>query len=213
MKKAEVKIGATYQAKVSDKMTEVRIDSESPHGGWNATNLKTNKPVRIKSAQRLRFETDAPAADRGIAETVAAVENGNLAEGVTVPEAPAGGFGNCAKCGNPVRGEAIRKSKKFYHPGCAERDGAPATKVTERKKTAREDGTMSGLDAAAKILEEAGEPLNCKAIVERAFEKGYWKPAGKTPAATLYSAILREMTVKQNAARFIKAERGMFTLK
>jgi hypothetical protein len=202
MKKAEVTIGGTYQAKVSDKMTEVRIDSESPHGGWNATNLKTNKPVRIKSAQRLR----------GLAGAAAVEETAT--EDAPAPAAvPSGGFGDCAKCGRPVRGEAIRKSKKFYHPGCAERDGAPATKVTERKKTAREDGTMSGLDAAAKILEEAGEPLNCKAIVERAFEKGYWKPAGKTPAATLYSAILRELNVKQDAARFVKADRGMFKLK
>ena len=205
MKKAEVKIGATYQAKVSDKLTEVRIDSESPHGGWNATNLRTNKPVRIKSAQRLRL---VPGAAPAAAETETANETATRSE-----SGSSGGFGDCAKCGRPVRGEAIRKSKKFYHPGCAERDTTPATKVTERKKTAREDGTMSGLDAAAKLLEEAGEPLNCKTIVERAFEKGYWKPAGKTPAATLYSAILRELQVKKDAARFMKADKGKFTLR
>jgi len=48
---------------------------------------------------------------------------------------------------------------------------------------------LSGLDAAAKVLEEAGEALSCKAIVECALEKGYWKTHGKTPAATIYAAI------------------------
>lgn len=54
MKKNEIKIGGTYLAKVSDKVVPVRIDAENAHGGWDATNLLTNKKVRIKSAQRLR---------------------------------------------------------------------------------------------------------------------------------------------------------------
>ena len=72
---------------------------------------------------------------------------------------------------------------------------------------------MSGLDAAAKVLADAGEPLNCKTIVERAIEKGYWKTGGKTPAATVYAAILREIQKKGDASRFAKADRGMFMLK
>jgi hypothetical protein len=43
---------------------------------------------------------------------------------------------------------------------------------------------VSGLDAAAKVVEEAGEPLNCKQIVQRTFEKGYWASEGKTPWAS-----------------------------
>jgi len=56
MKKNEVQIGNTYTAKVSGKIAKVRIDAESRHGGWDATNLDTKKKVRIKSAQRLRSE-------------------------------------------------------------------------------------------------------------------------------------------------------------
>lgn len=42
-------------------------------------------------------------------------------------------------------------------------------------------------------------------------EKGYWvSPGGKTPAATLYSAILREITTKGKESRFEKTERGKF---
>jgi hypothetical protein len=59
MKKNEITIGGTYLAKVSDKVVPVRIDAESRHGGWDATNLATNKRVKIKSAQRLRGEVKA----------------------------------------------------------------------------------------------------------------------------------------------------------
>jgi hypothetical protein len=44
-------------------------------------------------------------------------------------------------------------------------------------------------------------------------EKGYWtSPGGKTPAATLYSAILRELQTKGNDSRFKKTERGKFAM-
>jgi hypothetical protein len=88
-----------------------------------------------------------------------------------------------------------------------------ATEARARKKTVREDGTMSGLDAAAKILVDAGGALNCKAMVDQAIKKGYWKPGGKTPAATMYAAILREIQKKGDASRFVKTERGMFKVK
>jgi len=90
---------------------------------------------------------------------------------------------------------------------------APATEPKARKKAERKDGTMSGLDAAAKVLADAGGPLNCKTIVERAIEKGLWKSGGKTPSATVYAAIIREIAKKGDASRFSKTERGMFALK
>lgn len=90
---------------------------------------------------------------------------------------------------------------------------APATEPKARKKAERKDGTMSGLDAAGKVLAEAGEPMGCKAIVERAIEKGMWKTGGKTPSATVYAAIIREIAKKGDASRFSKTERGKFALK
>ena len=94
----------------------------------------------------------------------------------------------------------------------------PDTKTTAAepkvpKKVERKGERMSGLDAAAKVLAEAGEPLNCKTIVERALAKGYWKTGGKTPSATVYAAIIREIAKKGDASRFAKADRGKFTLK
>ena len=70
---------------------------------------------------------------------------------------------------------------------------------------------MSGLDAAAKVLEESGQPMTVKEMVEAAESKGYWKsPGGKTPHATVYSAIIREIAAKGSEARFRKTERGKF---
>ncbi|MHC4297980.1 MAG: hypothetical protein ACYS7Y_11805 [Planctomycetota bacterium] len=54
MKKAEIEIGGKYVAKVSGNLVVVQIDSENSRKGWNATNMKTGRSVRIISAQRLR---------------------------------------------------------------------------------------------------------------------------------------------------------------
>jgi hypothetical protein len=72
---------------------------------------------------------------------------------------------------------------------------------------------LSALDAAAKVLGEAGGALNCKELIQAMAAKGYWSsPAGKTPHATLYAAILREIATKGDQARFRKADRGKFAL-
>ncbi|MFH1109818.1 MAG: winged helix-turn-helix domain-containing protein [Planctomycetota bacterium] len=61
MKKNEVKVGGLYHAKVSDNLVTVRIDSTHSAGGWAATNTRTGKRVRIKSAQRLRGAAEGAA--------------------------------------------------------------------------------------------------------------------------------------------------------
>jgi HB1, ASXL, restriction endonuclease HTH domain len=84
-----------------------------------------------------------------------------------------------------------------------------------KKKTAKAEKAKkpSALDAAAKVLAETGEPMNCKELIEAMAAKGYWtSPKGKTPAATLYAAILRETSTKGAKSRFKKSERGKFVL-
>jgi len=72
----------------------------------------------------------------------------------------------------------------------------------------------SALDAAAKVLAEEGRPMTCKEMIGALAIKGYWtSPGGKTPDATLYSAILREIDTKGAEARFVKTERGKFARK
>jgi len=83
-----------------------------------------------------------------------------------------------------------------------------------RKRPAKEDKPKrpSGLDAAVAVLAEAGKPMNCGDMVKRMLETGLWKTNGKTPAATIYAAILRECATKGDASRFRKTDRGHFEL-
>jgi hypothetical protein len=91
----------------------------------------------------------------------------------------------------------------------------PAKTAAEAKPSTAKTGDkkLSALDAAAKVLGEAQEPLNAKTMIERMAAKGYWQsPGGQTPHATLYAAISREIQQKGQDARFQKADRGLFTL-
>ena len=89
------------------------------------------------------------------------------------------------------------------------------TQTTRKKRAAAKEPSppkrLSALDAAAQVLSEAGQPMNCQEMIAAMAAKGYWtSPAGKTPAATLYSALLREIKTKSDQARFQKTERGKF---
>ena len=90
--------------------------------------------------------------------------------------------------------------------------GAKAPKKATRAKRGGEGGKRrSALDAAAQVLKKAGKPMNCKALITAMAEQDLWSsPAGKTPHATLYAAIIRHIADKGEAARFRKVERGQF---
>jgi len=109
-----------------------------------------------------------------------------------------------------------RKSAKVRPPAKKSTKAAKdATKAAKRDTAKpRDNGAKraSGLDAAAKVLAETGKPMNCREIVDKAIAKGYWKTSGKTPAATVYAAIIREIAAKGDKARFRKVERGKFSL-
>ena len=80
----------------------------------------------------------------------------------------------------------------------AARPAAPKTVTGCRK--------LSLLSAAAEVLAAGDEPLNTREMLALAKERGLWTPgAGKTPEQTLYSAIMREIRDKGEAARFRKS--------
>jgi hypothetical protein len=86
------------------------------------------------------------------------------------------------------------------------------TKATSAKPSG--ETKLSALDAAAKVLGESNEPMNAKEMIEAMASQKLWtSPGGKTPHSTLYSAIIREITVKGKEARFKKTERGRFAAK
>jgi hypothetical protein len=93
-------------------------------------------------------------------------------------------------------------------------DVAAAKKARAGKKADKTKGERkpSLLTLAADVLREAGTPMDCKTMVEKVLAKGTWKTSGRTPQATLYSAVLRETQTKGDKARFRKVSRGQFEL-
>jgi hypothetical protein len=54
MNKEDIKINSLYTMKVGKNTTAVRITQENPYGGWSGININTNKPIRIRTASRIR---------------------------------------------------------------------------------------------------------------------------------------------------------------
>ena len=102
---------------------------------------------------------------------------------------------------------ATTATKKNTH-AAAKPAAIKATEAKAKPAAPKAEGKskLSLLSAAAAVLAESDEPLNCKRMIELAKERGLWTPgAGKTPEQTLYSAIMREIKDKGDAARFRKS--------
>ena len=94
------------------------------------------------------------------------------------------------------------------------------TKPASEPKRARpsKPERTSALDAAATVLSSlsgkaAAEGLTAGELIERMGAEKLWtSPGGKTPSATLYAAIVREITLKGKEARFSRPGPGRFAL-
>ena len=75
-----------------------------------------------------------------------------------------------------------KSAAKASQPSKAPIAKAPAKKPAPPKKQ-RELKKLSGLDAAAKVLEESGKPMTTKQMVEAMAAKGYWTSPGRQDAA------------------------------
>lgn len=88
---------------------------------------------------------------------------------------------------------------------------AAATEASARPR-------MSAVDAAAEVLgrlpsKEAANGLGVKDLIERMEKAGLWEsPGGKTPSATLYSALIREIKQRKTNSRFKRIAPGKFSL-
>ncbi|WP_146402624.1 winged helix-turn-helix domain-containing protein [Planctomycetes bacterium CA13] len=116
---------------------------------------------------------------------------------------------------------ATKKTTTATKTAAAKKTSAkrPATKKTTAKKPATKKAAakpaakkkISQIDAALTVLKRSRKPMSCKEMVEAMAKAKLWaSPGGKTPDATLYAAILRDMR-KGKDARFKKAAPGRFT--
>ena len=107
--------------------------------------------------------------------------------------------------------KAPRKAKNAPEAEATNASAAEAPKAGKKKSAEPKPKKTSALDAAARVLGETGEPMTCTAMIEAMAAKGYWTtPGGKTPHATIYSSIAREIRDKGKESRFKKGDRGKF---
>ncbi len=91
--------------------------------------------------------------------------------------------------------------------------GPAGSKIAEAKKPAveKKPKRVGALDAAAQVLAKVGKPMRSQEMIAAMDEQDLWSsPAGKTPHAPLYAAIIREIRDKKGQARFRKVDRGQF---
>ncbi len=116
------------------------------------------------------------------------------------------------------KGSKKAASKPAAKTAVAKDKGAKATGRSRAKKAKRSDRQrkpkrVSALDAAAQVLSMSEEPMGAQALIAAMAEQVLWKsPAGKTPHATLYAAMMREARDKGTASRFRKVDRGLFSI-
>lgn len=180
MEKKDVKIGQEYIAKVTDKLTTVRILAESRHGGWDAINVATGKKIRIKTAQRLR----GPAHPQ---------KKGDMAN----PEVTESTKAKAAR--------ALEAIKTVEQPAAAAKPKAEPKPKADKKHMSILDAAAKVLSEAKAAL---NCKQMIEAMTQKGYWKP--AQGGKTPANTLHAAISKEIKVKGADARFEKAGRGLF---
>jgi hypothetical protein len=118
-----------------------------------------------------------------------------------------------AKAGSPRppkptsggKGKKGAKAKPAKTPKAAKEPKSVKAAKPERPKR------LSCLDAAAQVLSASKEPMKAKEMIEAMAKKNLWSsPKGKTPEASLYAAVIREIAAKGVDARFVKTDRGTF---
>jgi len=72
---------------------------------------------------------------------------------------------------------------------------------------------MNAIDAAEKVLAEAGTPLSYREITTRVLEADLWQTKGKTPEATIHAQLAVDIANQGAASRFQRTAAGVFALR
>ena len=157
---------------------------------------KTRTPAKSKSAAR----ADGAVKTERLRKAALAEISGRLAGGKQDHEVPSEKeVANNANLGAATKGKKAKGEK------------APKTPKAPKPAKEPKPKRVSALDAAAQVLAASEVPMRAKEMIAAMEAKKLWtSPGGKTPEATLYAAIIREIAAKGTAARFKKHERGVF---
>ena len=69
---------------------------------------------------------------------------------------------------------------------------------------------MNTVDAAYKVLQEAGKPLHYAEIARRIVQSKLWLTSGRTPENTVNRDINQEIMHRGKLARFVRLGDGMY---
>ena len=106
---------------------------------------------------------------------------------------------------------AIKHRMDGLEPAPKGTEDAPKASTPPKAPKETKPKRVSALDAAAQVLASSSAPMRAKELITEMASRGLWtSPGGKTPQATLYAAMTREIATKGDAARFRKADRGTF---
>ena len=72
---------------------------------------------------------------------------------------------------------------------------------------------MNSLDAAERVLREAGQPLRYEEITKRVVERSLWTTNGQTPAATINAQLSSDVKRHGERSRFVRCGRGVYGLR
>ena len=134
-----------------------------------------------------------------------------LAQAATDADSPTAAAPEATAAHGPTSPASAAKAKPATKGKAPKEPKAPkAAKPAKAPKPAK-PRRVSALDAAAQVLREAGAPLRAVDLIDQMQKRGLWQsPGGKTPSATLYAAMTREITTKAGASRFKKGDKGLF---
>lgn len=161
----------------------------------NPATEKALRKARAEIAARIeKLDGDAGTPNGTVGSSDA--PTGNPATG-TQPDAPP-----------PAKGKTGKKTAAAKPGKAAKPAKEPKAKKAPKPPKVKK---VSALDAAAQVLARAKEPMRSQQLIDEMAAKGLWtSPGGQTPAATLYAAIIREISAKGKESRFKKTERGLF---
>lgn len=220
LKTDDIKPGGTYGVRIKGKVTPVLIETaqyqKDQFLGWTAVVVATGEAIIIDPGTRFsrlkeeqggqpqQAQRDQQQADQ--AEQPAAVESAAAASAPAVQAQTPAPDAKSAK-----RGSKGKKSDAAPPAATTPAEGKNAGKNAKAARSPKQPTAkkMSCLDAAAQIIGK--DPVGCKDLIAEMGQRGLWKsPGGKTPDASLYAAIVREISAKKDAARFRKVDRGLF---
>ena len=181
-----IKLGQVYVAQTAKGEMPVRLERLHPKGGWTARALTHGRTLQIKDAAQLQFLCTEEEI-RGIAQGVMPKRRSKIQGPVyREPVTPI------------LEGEKARPIKKVKRP--------PVKRVIIVTR-------MNLLNAAELVLAESKKAMTTREIVAACAKKQYWVSNSPTPWQTLNAALNREIQVGGTHSRFLKSERGKYTLR